>query len=171
MAYTFRRLSVLDIDEATGVGIGLPFNGPTSLNTTYTTQDQIKSNLINFILTGDRERIMNPSFGAGILGSTYKTNPDWKREYDPITGETYNIDDFFEDRGDAGVLFNQTTEEVVDKIENLIYGGVERYFPNIIRIQNLKVDLQPDDRKITINLKYSIIATNIEDGITVNVTQ
>jgi hypothetical protein len=38
------------------------------VNTTYTTQDAIKSNLINFILTGKRERIMNPGFGAGLLG-------------------------------------------------------------------------------------------------------
>jgi len=170
MAYTFKKINVLDLDEATGVGISLPFDGPTGINTTYTTRDQIKSNLINFILTGDRERVMNPSFGAGILGSTYKINPDWVREYNIETGETYNWDSFFDNKGDGGVLFNQTTENMVGKIETLIYGGIERYFNNTISVKSLSVDLNPNNRSITIYLKYKVIYSNEEDEFTTTVT-
>ena len=66
MAYIVRNVDILDLKPSTGVGVSVPFNGPTGLNTTFTTQDAIKSNLLNFILTGKRERVMNPGFGSGL---------------------------------------------------------------------------------------------------------
>ena len=66
MAYIVRNVDILDLKPSTGVGISLPFNGPTGINTTFTTKDAVKSNLLNFILTGKRERIFNPNFGSGI---------------------------------------------------------------------------------------------------------
>lgn len=66
MAYSIVHINPLDLQPSKGVGIQLPFNGPTGLNITYTTKDSIKSNILNFFLTGKRERIMNPNFGAGI---------------------------------------------------------------------------------------------------------
>ena len=68
MAYILKNIDVLDLKPSTGIGIAVPFNGSTGINTTYTTQDTIKSNLLNFILTGKRERVMNPGFGSGLLG-------------------------------------------------------------------------------------------------------
>ena len=52
MAYIVRNVDVLDTKPSTGIGITVPFDGPTGINTTYTTKDTIKSNLLNFILTG-----------------------------------------------------------------------------------------------------------------------
>ena len=66
MAYITRNVDILDLQPSVGVGISIPFNGATGINTTYTTQDAIKSNLLNFLLTGKRERIMNPGFGSGL---------------------------------------------------------------------------------------------------------
>tara|TARA_R110000822_G_scaffold185235_6_gene324452 strand:+ start:2439 stop:2858 length:420 start_codon:yes stop_codon:yes gene_type:complete len=66
MAYIVRNVDILDLQPSTGVGITLPFNGNTGINTSYTTQEATKSNLLNFILTGKRERIMNPGFGSGL---------------------------------------------------------------------------------------------------------
>ncbi len=97
MAYIVRNVDILDLKPSTGVGIALPFNGPTGINTTFTTKDAIKSNLLNFILTGKRERIMNPNFGSGV----------------------------------RDLLFEPITENITDQIENLIYGGVETFFPQV----------------------------------------
>lgn len=133
MAYIVRNVDILDLKPSTGVGIGLPFNGPTGINTTYTTREAIKSNLLNFILTGKRERIMNPGFGSGI----------------------------------RDVIFEQVTDERIDQIENLIYGGVDQYFPQV-RIDDLQIDLSPETQTITIYLKYAVINTNIEDEIQIN---
>ena len=134
MAYIVRNVDILDLKPSTGVGISLPFNGPTGINSTYTTKDAIKSNLLNFILTGKRERVMNPGFGSGI----------------------------------RDVIFEQITDERIDQIENLIYGGVELYFPQV-RINDLTIDLSPDTKTITIYLKYSVINTNIEDELQINI--
>ncbi len=133
MTYIVRNIDVLDTKPSTGVGIALPFNGPTGINTTYTTRDAIKSNLLNFILTGKRERIMNPGFGSGI----------------------------------KEVLFQPLTEDTTLQIENLIYGGVETFFPQV-QINNLTVDLEPDNKTTIIYLNYSIINTNIEDELQIN---
>jgi len=66
MAYDVVYINPLDLQPSKGVGIKLPFDGPTGLNITYTTAEATKSNILNFFLTGKRERIMNPNFGAGI---------------------------------------------------------------------------------------------------------
>ena len=133
MAYIVRNVDVLDLKPSTGVGIDLPFNGPTGVNTTYTSKDAIKSNLLNFILTGKKERVMNPSFGSGV----------------------------------RDLLFEPITENLTDQIEGLIYGGVETYFPQV-QINSLTVDLSPDTRTVTIYLGYSVINTNIEDELQIN---
>jgi phage baseplate assembly protein W len=66
MAYNIINISPLDLQPSKGIGIQVPFNGTTGLNITYTTKDAVKSNILNFFLTGKKERIMNPIFGAGI---------------------------------------------------------------------------------------------------------
>ena len=58
------RVNPLDLQKNIAIGISLPFNKP--FNSTYTTKDQIKSNLINLLLTTRGERIMNPLFGTGL---------------------------------------------------------------------------------------------------------
>jgi uncharacterized protein len=66
MAYSTVNINPLDLSPSKGVGIKVPFDGPTGLNITYTTKDAVKSNILNFFLTGKKERVMNPIFGAGI---------------------------------------------------------------------------------------------------------
>jgi len=66
MAYNIININPLDLSPSKGVGIKVPFDGTTGLNITYTTKDAVKSNILNFFLTGKKERIMNPIFGAGI---------------------------------------------------------------------------------------------------------
>ena len=72
MAYNARNINVLDLRPSTGIGVSLPFNNPAVFETVYNTKDQIKYNLINFLLTDPRERIFNPTFGAGIRNSLFE---------------------------------------------------------------------------------------------------
>lgn len=60
------RINPLDLQGNIAIGVSLPFNGPACFNSTYSTADQIKSNLINLLLTNKGERIMNPEFGADL---------------------------------------------------------------------------------------------------------
>lgn len=78
MAYQFVNVDKLDLNPSIGVGIKVPFDGPTGINTLYTTQETIKSNLINYLLTNQKERPFNPTFGAGLSGILFE----------PLTEET-----------------------------------------------------------------------------------
>jgi phage baseplate assembly protein W len=61
------RVNPLDLQGNIAIGVSLPFNGPAGpFNSTYSTQTQIKSNLLNLLLTNKGERVMNPEFGADL---------------------------------------------------------------------------------------------------------
>jgi phage baseplate assembly protein W len=94
MAYNIVNISPLDLQPSRGVGIKVPFDGPTGLNITYTTKDAIKSNILNFFLTGKRERIMNPIFGAGIREQLFEqiTNNTVENIEDIIS---FGLNDYF----------------------------------------------------------------------------
>jgi hypothetical protein len=66
MAFGAKRIFPLDTAPSVGVGVALPFNAPAVFKTTYTTQESIKYNLINFFLTNQPERYLNPTFGANL---------------------------------------------------------------------------------------------------------
>ena len=65
------RVNPLDLQKNIVIGVSLPFNAPGVFNKTYSTKDQIKSNLINLLLTDKGERIMNPEFGTDIRRSLF----------------------------------------------------------------------------------------------------
>jgi len=60
------RINTLDVNKNRGIGIAIPFDPVNIFKITYTTKDQIKSNLLNFLLTNKGERVFNPNFGANI---------------------------------------------------------------------------------------------------------
>ncbi len=60
------RIDPRDLDKNRAIGISIPFNAGGVFNQTYSTKDQIKSNLINLLLTYKGERIENPEFGADL---------------------------------------------------------------------------------------------------------
>jgi phage baseplate assembly protein W len=60
------RIDPLDLQKSRAVGISIPFNGGGVFNSTLSTQAQIKSNLINLLLTSKGERPFNPQFGSNF---------------------------------------------------------------------------------------------------------
>ena len=62
------KINPLDLpqNDKVAVGVTLPFDGPAVFNSSFTTKEQVKSNLINLLLTTPGERLMNPTFGVGI---------------------------------------------------------------------------------------------------------
>lgn len=65
MAYIIDKKFPLDQQKRKIIGFGFPFNAPAVFNPTYQTKDQIKANLINYILTNKGERVFN-DFGANL---------------------------------------------------------------------------------------------------------
>jgi len=66
MAFEVKRINPLDRQPRKAVGVSLPFTGQAVFNSTYTTKDAIKNNIINFFLTSKGERFFNPNFGTGL---------------------------------------------------------------------------------------------------------
>jgi phage baseplate assembly protein W len=60
------RVNPLDLQKNIAIGVALPFNASGVFKSTYTTKDQIKSNLVNLLLTDVGERVMNPTFGCDL---------------------------------------------------------------------------------------------------------
>lgn len=66
MAIGAKRISPLDRQARIAVGVQIPFSSPSVFTTTYTTQEAIKTNLINYFLTNKNERPLNPEFGGNL---------------------------------------------------------------------------------------------------------
>lgn len=75
-------LNPQDVGQPRGIGINVLFNnGNNIFNTTTTTKEQVKSNLINYILTNKGERMFDPTFGGDLRASLF--DPD--STFDSIT--------------------------------------------------------------------------------------
>lgn len=64
--YNFVGKTQSDLFPNRGIGLKIPFDGNTGINSTYLTKDAVRSNLLNFFLTARRERIFKPNFGSGL---------------------------------------------------------------------------------------------------------
>ena len=70
------RIDPRDLDKNRAIGVSIPFNAGGVFNQTYSTKDQIKSNLINLLLTLRGERIENPEFGTNLLRLVFEQLDD-----------------------------------------------------------------------------------------------
>ena len=72
MAIKQTNIFPIDQQPRNAVGLAYPFSGfavsgsSTPFNLNYTTQEQIKSNLIMFFTTSRGERPLNPNYGGGL---------------------------------------------------------------------------------------------------------
>ena len=66
MAFRVANKFPIDTKPRMAVGVSIPFSNQAVFNSTYTTQEQLKSNLINFFMTEPGERYMNPTYGGGL---------------------------------------------------------------------------------------------------------
>jgi len=72
MAFRIANKFPIDTKPRQAVGVSLPFSGTGVFNLTYTTADQLKSNLINYFMTDLGERYMNPTFGANLKNTIFE---------------------------------------------------------------------------------------------------
>ena len=66
MAFRIANKNPLEINGKTAIGVAIPFNVDDVFRSTYTTVDQVKSNIINYLLTNTGERVLNPNFGSNL---------------------------------------------------------------------------------------------------------
>ena len=54
MAYNLVKISPLDLKPSTAIGVKIPFSKPSAFQSVYTTKEQLKYNIINYLLTDKR---------------------------------------------------------------------------------------------------------------------
>ena len=69
-----------DLDTRKIIGFQFPLNGRAVFNPTYQTRDQIKANLVNYLLTNKNERVFNPTFGANLRSLLFENLEDYTLE-------------------------------------------------------------------------------------------
>lgn len=72
MAFNRRTINPLDQQPRKAIGVSLPFSGQAVFNSTYQTKDAIKTNIINYFLTGVGERYLNPTFGTPLRNQLFE---------------------------------------------------------------------------------------------------
>jgi phage baseplate assembly protein W len=72
MAYNLVQIPIADLKPSTALGVAIPFSAPSVFTSVYTTLEQTKYNIINFMLTDTRERPFNPNFGAGLRSRLFE---------------------------------------------------------------------------------------------------
>ena len=66
MAFNIKKIDPLDLQPRKAIGVKIPFSSNAVFESTYQTKDAIKTNLINYLLTGQGERYFNPTFGTPL---------------------------------------------------------------------------------------------------------
>jgi phage baseplate assembly protein W len=66
MAYGAKKILIRDITPDVAIGVNIPFNTDNVFVPNYSSTDAIKNNLINFLLTNQDERYLNPRFGGNL---------------------------------------------------------------------------------------------------------
>ena len=72
MAYNLKTIPTVDLRPSTGVGVKIPFSSNSVFTTVYSSKEQVKYNIINYLLTDTRERPLNPGFGAGLRSKIFE---------------------------------------------------------------------------------------------------
>lgn len=134
MAYGLKKISPLDLRPSTAIGVKVPFSAKNVFTSVYTTKEQTKYNLINFLLTDRRETPMVPNFGAGI----------------------------------RSLLFEQITDNSIERMEAYIRSSVESNFPNVI-LSDFNIEPNQDESYVVINFGYVLRNSNQEDEITIKI--
>jgi len=110
MARIIQSKYPIDSVARKAVGFSLPFNGPAVFNPTFTTREQTKSNLINYLLTNLGERVFNPNFGANLRALVFENILD--RTTDELKERIQNdITLFFPQVTIAEIQFNNQPDD------------------------------------------------------------
>ncbi len=104
----------LDLDNRKIIGFKFPLNADAVFHPTYQTKDQIKANLINYLLTNKGERIFNPNFGSNLRSFLF--NAIHSKDQDELKQQIQSdIKSFFPDVSIKTIKFaNQPDSNIVN---------------------------------------------------------
>jgi len=82
-----KRINPLDLNNNVTIGVAFPLNDINMAVGTQTTREQLKTNLLNILLTVPGERINNPNYGIGLKNQVFENNIDPVTLQENINGQ------------------------------------------------------------------------------------
>ena len=161
MAYRVENTGSLDYQLA--IGVSLPFNADGVFNPTYTSTDQIRANLINFILTNKGERPLNTTYGSDIRKYLFSEITDSSYAFG-ITG--YNNTNSNPSTTAIYVVQPYTKLGVKD-LEAQLKNEISINFPQLV-IKQISITPSQDDNTVEIKVIYSFM-TDENNQIILNI--
>jgi phage baseplate assembly protein W len=76
MARIIQSKNPIDLQPSRAVGFGFPLDGDAVFIPTFTTREQTKANLLNYLLTNKGERVFRPNFGANLRNLLFENIQD-----------------------------------------------------------------------------------------------
>tara|TARA_R110000823_G_scaffold15800_1_gene50896 strand:+ start:24 stop:431 length:408 start_codon:yes stop_codon:yes gene_type:complete len=76
MARIIQSKNPIDLQPSRAVGFGFPLDGDAVFIPTFTTREQTKANLLNYLLTNKGERVFRPNFGANLRNLLFENIVD-----------------------------------------------------------------------------------------------
>jgi hypothetical protein len=149
MAYRIANTDPLGLDYQVVIGVSIPFIGASSggsttsgadavFNSTFTTTEQIRSNLINFILTNKGERPLNPNYGSDLR----------KYLFSNIGNESYSFNNGTDPYNNVGL----------DDLKSLLSSEIKNNFPEI-NVSNVSITPSYDTNAVNIVITYSFLGS------------
>jgi hypothetical protein len=156
MAYRVENTGSLDYQLA--IGVSLPFNAGGVFTSTYTSTDQIRADLINFILTNKGERpmtnygsdlrkylfseITDSSYAFGITGTDNRNTP---QGYVDEFGHTTPIPHV-----------QPYTNIGIKDLEIQLKQEIKNNFPQLV-IKQVSITLLQDNNTVTVSVIYTFM--------------
>jgi phage baseplate assembly protein W len=85
-----RRINPLDLNKNIKIGVALPLDEKNLFSGTETVKEQLKTNLLNLLLTYPGERINLPKYGVGLKNLLFEQNIDLETLKEKITNQINN---------------------------------------------------------------------------------
>ena len=85
---SFKRINPLDLNKNITIGVAFPLNEDNLFQGTKNIREQIKSNLINLLLTEPGERVNLPNYGVGLKNLLFENNIDTELLKEKILNKT-----------------------------------------------------------------------------------
>tara|TARA_R110001606_G_scaffold34268_6_gene101285 strand:+ start:794 stop:1201 length:408 start_codon:yes stop_codon:yes gene_type:complete len=119
MARIIQSKFPIDLQPSKAVGFGFPLNGNAVFVPTYFTRDQIKANMVNYLLTNKGERVFKPNFGADLRNLLFENILDITTD-DLTTIIQNEITDYFPEVEIKKIEFNNQPDNNIINF-NLTY--------------------------------------------------
>ena len=110
MARIIQSKFPIDLQPSRAVGFGFPLNGDAVFVPTFFTRDQIKANMINYLLTNKGERVFRPDFGADLRALLFEQILDVTTD-DLKSNIQADISQFFPNVEVVEIEFNNQPDE------------------------------------------------------------